>query len=374
MLPRYHAGDLVILRKEPSYHVGEVAAYHNEQLHAIVLHRIVAIRGTRYVFKGDNNSWVTTFEPTKSQIVGARWLHLPEAGRLLLDLRTPIVAALLLGVLWLYSFWSPSGSRRRRRRHRHGRRHRVPNAHALEVLGENRRARPLCGRRGLFDRAGGLLVEPWDDRCGGDRVPPDGWPVVRGALRRAHDLREGRPSDGRPRVPEGRLRAPGHVRLLDRGERCPGGFHRRGTARRHREQRAGSRTRRATGAGTALRRKRVQDDGHPRPRDPGGGRGDVRQLPRDARRLLHSVLLTERRGPRPARRGPVEGGLRRADEVHDDLVRAGPGRDDRGEPVGGPRQGRRSPTTSASGSPRGTAPPSWRSTLCRTPAGSQSSI
>ena len=120
MLPRYHAGDLVILRKEPSYHVGEVAAYHNEQLHAIVLHRIVAIRGTRYVFKGDNNSWVTTFEPTKSQIVGARWLHLPGAGRLLLGLRTPIVAAVLLGVLWLYSFWSPSGSRRRRRRHRHG--------------------------------------------------------------------------------------------------------------------------------------------------------------------------------------------------------------------------------------------------------------
>ena len=30
MLPRYRAGDLVILRQEPSYHVGEVAAFHNQ--------------------------------------------------------------------------------------------------------------------------------------------------------------------------------------------------------------------------------------------------------------------------------------------------------------------------------------------------------
>src|SRR5271154_1602849 len=32
MLPHIHAGELVILRREPNYHVGEVAAYHNQQL------------------------------------------------------------------------------------------------------------------------------------------------------------------------------------------------------------------------------------------------------------------------------------------------------------------------------------------------------
>lgn len=121
MLPRYHAGDLVILRREPSYHVGEVAAFHNQQLHVIVLHRIVAIRDRRYVFKGDNNSWVTTYEPTKSQIVGAEWLHLPGAGHVILDLRIPIIAAALLGLLWLYSFWPRLSTRRQRRRHRHAR-------------------------------------------------------------------------------------------------------------------------------------------------------------------------------------------------------------------------------------------------------------
>ena len=120
MLPRYHAGDFVVTRSEPSYHVGEVAAFHNQQLGVIVLHRIVAIHGNRYVFKGDNNSWVTSYEPTKSQIVGAEWLHLPGAGRLVLDLRHPAVAACLLASVWLFSFSPAARSRRQRRRHRRG--------------------------------------------------------------------------------------------------------------------------------------------------------------------------------------------------------------------------------------------------------------
>lgn len=119
MLPDFHAGDLVIVRREPTYHVGEVAAFHNQQLHVVVLHRIVAIRGDRYVFKGDNNTWDTTYEPTKAQIVGADVLHLSGAGRVVLDLRVPAVAAGLLAVLWLYSFWPKARTRRRRRRHRH---------------------------------------------------------------------------------------------------------------------------------------------------------------------------------------------------------------------------------------------------------------
>lgn len=118
MLPHIRAGDLVIVRREPTYHVGEVAAFHNQQLHVIVLHRIVAIRGNHYVFKGDNNSFATSYEPTRAQIVGAEWAQLPGFGQIVLDLRTPIVAAALLGVLWLYSFWRRPTSRRRRRRHR----------------------------------------------------------------------------------------------------------------------------------------------------------------------------------------------------------------------------------------------------------------
>lgn len=121
MLPHFHAGDLVVLRREPVYHVGEVAAYHNSQLGVVVMHRIYAVHGDRYAFKGDNNDFVDTYEPTQSQIVGAEWIHLPAAGAWLDKLRAPAVAAALLAGLWLYTFSSRSTSRRHRRRRRHGR-------------------------------------------------------------------------------------------------------------------------------------------------------------------------------------------------------------------------------------------------------------
>jgi len=121
MLPHFHGGDVVLLYKESSYHVGEVAGYHNGQLGVVVMHRIVAINDGHYAFKGDNNNFVDSYEPTKSQIVGAEWLHLAGAGRYMLDLRDPFVAAIALGMLSLYSFSPRSKTRRQRRRHRHAR-------------------------------------------------------------------------------------------------------------------------------------------------------------------------------------------------------------------------------------------------------------
>lgn len=119
MLPNFHSGDLVLLRQESSYHVGEVVGYHNSQLHAVVMHRIVAIRNGHYFFKGDNNDFVDPFHPTKNQLVGAEWIHLAGAGRYVQYVRMPVVAAVLAAALWILSFRSRPASRRRRRRHRH---------------------------------------------------------------------------------------------------------------------------------------------------------------------------------------------------------------------------------------------------------------
>jgi signal peptidase I len=116
MLPHFHADDLVLLRRESTYHVGEVAGYQNAQLHEVVMHRIIARNGDRYVFKGDNNDFTDTYEPFKSQIVGKEWLHLPGWGRWLNDVRSPVVAAGLLAVLWLLSFRSNPSAKRKRRR------------------------------------------------------------------------------------------------------------------------------------------------------------------------------------------------------------------------------------------------------------------
>lgn len=118
MLPRYQAGDLVLLRRESSYRVGEVAGYHNGQLGVTVMHRIVAIDGSHYVFKGDNNNFTDSYEPTANQIVGAEWVHLPGWGNFILTLRAPLVGATLLGLMWLFVFWPRSGSRPHRRRRR----------------------------------------------------------------------------------------------------------------------------------------------------------------------------------------------------------------------------------------------------------------
>jgi signal peptidase I len=84
MEPHYHAGDLAIVRSAGSYHVGEIVAYRNAQLgDKIVLHRIIRIADGHYYFKGDNNNFVDSYQPTRSGLVGHLWLHIPSAGRYL---------------------------------------------------------------------------------------------------------------------------------------------------------------------------------------------------------------------------------------------------------------------------------------------------
>ena len=85
MNPRFHAGDLVIVRSPgPNVRVGDIVAYKNAQLGGqVVMHRIIRIAGDRYVFKGDNNTFIDSYHPTRSELVGRLWLHVPAAGSLL---------------------------------------------------------------------------------------------------------------------------------------------------------------------------------------------------------------------------------------------------------------------------------------------------
>jgi len=116
MLPHFRADGLVVTRAQDSYRVGEVVAYHNKQLNSVVMHRIVARDGDRYVFKGDNNGYRDQYHPTKSEIVGEEWLYWPGGGRLLLLLREPAVFAVIVGGLAFFaaSGFVPQSSERRR--------------------------------------------------------------------------------------------------------------------------------------------------------------------------------------------------------------------------------------------------------------------
>jgi signal peptidase I len=118
MEPRFHTGDLAIVRSQSNYHIGEVVAYDNHQLHTIVLHRIVGREGDRYLFKGDNNDFVDPEHPVASQLIGALWVHIPGVGLRLQSIRSPLVMGLLLfvGMLLLTggAFARTQGRRHRR--------------------------------------------------------------------------------------------------------------------------------------------------------------------------------------------------------------------------------------------------------------------
>src|SRR3954470_24782486 len=58
MQPRFHSGDLAVVRPTDHYRVGDIIAYRSTVLRVVVLHRIVAIKGDHYVLKGDNNDFL----------------------------------------------------------------------------------------------------------------------------------------------------------------------------------------------------------------------------------------------------------------------------------------------------------------------------
>ncbi len=105
MLPTIRSGSLVVTHRESSYRVGQVVAYHNADLHTVVLHRIIGRDGDKYIFKGDNNPFADFYEPTKADLVGVRVLDVPSAGRVLLSLRNPFVGAVILGSLVVWALW-----------------------------------------------------------------------------------------------------------------------------------------------------------------------------------------------------------------------------------------------------------------------------
>jgi signal peptidase I len=116
MQPRFHTGDLAVVRASGNYRVGEIAAYESHSLHTLVLHRIVARDGARYVFKGDNNTFRDPEHPERSQLVGKLWLHVPGVGTKLSFLRAPRTFGLLAGLSVLLLLGGTAGVKQRRRR------------------------------------------------------------------------------------------------------------------------------------------------------------------------------------------------------------------------------------------------------------------
>ncbi|MGH2872011.1 MAG: signal peptidase I, partial [Solirubrobacteraceae bacterium] len=118
MEPLFHTGDLALVRPASQYRVGEIVAYHSTLLHVIVLHRIVAIHGGRFTFKGDNNHFLDPTHPTRALLVGRLWMRIPHGGALVHWLHRPLTGALLAGGLGLIFVLGAGETHRRRRRRR----------------------------------------------------------------------------------------------------------------------------------------------------------------------------------------------------------------------------------------------------------------
>ncbi len=82
MEPRFHTGDLAILRPVATYQVGEIVGYRSPRF-GIVMHRIIGESNGHFLMKGDNNNFVDTYHPTPSDVVGRLWLHIPKIGQLI---------------------------------------------------------------------------------------------------------------------------------------------------------------------------------------------------------------------------------------------------------------------------------------------------
>jgi signal peptidase I len=118
MEPKFHRGDLVVLDSTGHYEVGDVVGYHSTKLGHAVLHRIIGREGSRYVFKGDNNTWVDSERPRADKLIGKLWVHVPGAGKQVTGLGEPRNAALFAGFMTLL-VGGFSGRKVRRRKGRH---------------------------------------------------------------------------------------------------------------------------------------------------------------------------------------------------------------------------------------------------------------
>lgn len=113
MAPRMAAGDLVIVR-QASYGVGDVVAYHSEDLKQVVLHRVIGVEGDRFSFQGDNNDFIDPEEPARRQLFGKELLHIPQGGVWLDRLTSPTALGLL--AFAAVATGGAAGTRRSRRR------------------------------------------------------------------------------------------------------------------------------------------------------------------------------------------------------------------------------------------------------------------
>ncbi len=102
MQPTLWTGDLVVLRTQDAYDVGDVVTYPVPEgapgAGDLVIHRIVGgSPRSGFTTRGDNRERADDWTPTAAQVLGREWFVVPRAGSLLTRLGDPSMLAALGG-------------------------------------------------------------------------------------------------------------------------------------------------------------------------------------------------------------------------------------------------------------------------------------
>ena len=95
MLPAIESGSLAMVKKSPTYEVGDIAVYKNDALNRTVIHRIVTENDNGFTFQGDNNRQRDPGIITQDKIHGKVMFIAPYVGYLLNLFKNPMIIALL---------------------------------------------------------------------------------------------------------------------------------------------------------------------------------------------------------------------------------------------------------------------------------------
>ncbi len=116
MEPKLHSGDLVVTRRQHTYHRGEVVAYrimkNQAGAGALIIHRIVGGSARDgYVTRGDNRNYRDPWHPKPRDIAGRMELHVPRLGLLPIFSHTIVGMALIAAIAGLLVLLGGSSAR-----------------------------------------------------------------------------------------------------------------------------------------------------------------------------------------------------------------------------------------------------------------------
>lgn len=110
MEPTYYTGDVVIAIRSYTgdYDVGDVVVYRVDEdgLEGMVVHRLVEqLPNGNFISQGDNKEMVDPWEVKTDWIFGEVRFSIPGAAGWLRIIKSPLVIAVIVGMLITYAFW-----------------------------------------------------------------------------------------------------------------------------------------------------------------------------------------------------------------------------------------------------------------------------